>query len=340
MNLDQSNIKYFKQSVSGIKKDTQQEVSANCPACGDKKHRLHLYATEVGDLVHCFNSGCELAEKHHTMVNFLKIINSPLLNSYKREKFQTQLEAIKESNTLDSIVSEIKEKRQKSPSPPSPPRTNEKEIPKLLLDKFQKCKDNEDCFEYVLSRGLTPECDWLYSTDRFFEYGDKKVFLENFLIVPIYKNNKFKGWYSRSIKEKQFSTFLLPNAEKIWYRDSGYPDFPTTTGNLYFFEGVFDALSTNFSNSASMLGADLSETYIKLLDKNSVFVFDNDTTGIKKAIKYAKLGFGVFVWPEIDYKDLNELLQKGVSKEQITELIKKNTHRGIMAEAKLKLKEK
>jgi hypothetical protein len=288
-------------------------------------------------LVHCFNSGCELEEKHHSVLNFLKIIGSSLVNAYKREMFQTQIDKIKESNALEDIVGEIKKSRLELPEAP---KTNEPEIPKLLLEKFHRCKDHKDCFEYVISRGITPACDWLYSTDEFFTYQDKKVYIKDYLIIPIYRHGKFKGWYSRSIKEKSFSTFLLPGTEKVWY--SRNQNEETDIKNVEIFtEGIFDALSTTF-RSASMLGADLSPDYVKRLKQENpgvTFVFDNDKTGVQKALKYVDDGFKVFVWPEVPYKDLNELLQKGVTKEQITKFIEQNTYGGILAKTKLKMKE-
>ena len=66
--IDILNSKYFKLSVGKIKKETPDEISCCCPACDDTKNRLHLYHTEVGDLVHCFNAGCELSEKHKVTI--------------------------------------------------------------------------------------------------------------------------------------------------------------------------------------------------------------------------------------------------------------------------------
>jgi len=332
--LDPLSIKYFKLAVDNksIRKDTATEISANCPLCGDKKHRLHLYRPQgfKQDVVHCFNSGCELEEKHHSVINFLKMVKPEYVSGYQRENLTNIVNDI--SPNLDSIIKTIEDNT-------GIKKTNEnKKHLEIPLDKlFMKCKDSDKCTEYIKKRGFDPKDDWYFSEDKFFTHNSKKVYLKDYLLIPIYQDKKYKGFYSRSIIEKSFSTFLLPDVEKIWVSS---PD--TNVENLEIIcEGVFDALSTGFKHTGAMLSASLSEGYLndlKTLNPDCILAFDNDITGIQKAIKYAEQGFKVFIPPEDwKFKDFNEALQSNIPIFGIKEVILRNIKQGIEAVIRLKM---
>ncbi len=321
------NQKYFKLAVGKLKKDKADEIVACCPHCGDQKNRLHLYHTEIGDLVHCFNDGCELSDSHHSVRNFLNIVNSPYLPNYKRATLNDQVKDLKDAQNMQSLLDKVNKETKGAK------KILTKEIPLGTL--FSRAQDSEECMAYLSTRNIYVQEDWFFSKDKFFTYNNKKVFLENYLLIPIYDENyKYKGFYSRSIKEKSFSMFLLDGAERIWR------SCPDRSPDIIC-EGIFDSLSTGYTNSAAMLGADLSVDYRNTLPigkAGPVFAFDNDKTGINKALKYTDLGYKIFVWPEIEYKDFNEMLVSGSSREEIKKIIEDNTYLGILAKAKLKMK--
>jgi len=320
--LNLTNVSFFKRAVSKLKKDSPNELSACCPICADTKYRLHLVHVKEGyDYIRCFNEGCPVSEPT-TMLNFLYQSNGDVLG-YKRATYATKLSEIK--NDLSDVLVQATQAKEKLSKPP------EKEIPQLILNSFVKCNDSPECKEYFKARNVIPPEDTLFSKIKFFTFNNKTIYLENYIIIPIYSNLKFKGFYSRSIYEKKFSTFLLPDTEKIWVQDpSKLPELIT--------EGIFDALSIHPGlNLGAMLGADISEEYRNSLPKNTIFAFDNDQTGTQKAIKYANLGFTIFVWPDINEKDFNELLTR-YSKMDILKMIQNNLRRGIEAEVLLRMK--
>lgn len=323
--LNHINSKYFKLAVGELKKDTPTEIVSCCPLCGDTKNRLHLYSTEVGDLVHCFNDGCTLSDKHHSMKNFLDIIGSSYLGSYKRETLGHQVDKIKTETSLQDILKKITTPVKKPKKP--------KDIP--LQKTFLKASEVPECVEYLETRNIKVHEDWFFSKDKFFEFNKQKVFLKDYLLIPIYNEDyKYRGFYSRSIKEKQFSTFLLEGTEKVWRK---YPDkFPDI-----ICEGIFDALSTGFDNCAAMIGASVSETYRNELPKSTIFAFDGDKTGVKKALLYVTEGFKIFVWPDdIKEKDFNDMLVSGYKTSDIKKMIQENTYQGIIAKTRLLMKER
>jgi hypothetical protein len=253
------------------------------------------------------------------------VINSNYITSYRRTLLDSKIQDIKGEDKLADMLKRVQENQSKEI------KQNIQEVPKLLLDKFHKCTDSKECLAYLKQRKIEPQDTWLFSTEKFFEFNDDKLYVENFLIIPIFNDNdKFRGWYSRSIKEKQFSTFLLEDQPRFWQND------PHTIPEIVC-EGVFDALSTGYNNCAALLGAELPLEYQQSFPKSTIFAFDNDPTGTEKSIKYTKMGFNIFVWPDGVYKDFNELLQ-AYSKKEINELIKANTFKGIGAETRLRMK--
>jgi DNA primase len=75
------------------------------------------------------------------------------------------------------------------------------------------------------------------------------------------------------------------------------------------------------------------------MNNKVILAFDNDVTGVRKAIEHAEKGFKVFVWPDIDYKDFNEMIQDGYQPCEIKAMIQAGTEKGIMAITKLKMKD-
>ena len=334
--LHEQSIKYFTLVVnpSEIKKNTKYEISCNCPLCGDKKHRLHLYRPQGfdQDVVHCFNEGCVLSDKHHNILNFLKIAKPDLVKSYSADTFKEKI------NKWTGNVSSIVEKIEKTTGI-SEIETRKAKL-ELPLDKlFIKCKDSKKCTEYVKNRKIQNADkfidDWYFSDQKFFVYNNKTLYLENYIIIPIIHSGLYKGFYSRSIQEKQFGTFLLPGAEKIWFSNSSIEDVQILT------EGIFDALSTGYKKSGAMISASLSPSLLqelKIQNPNVIFALDNDKTGVKKSIQLAKEGFRVFIWPEeMQQKDFNEMIAS-VPIYAIKNLIQNNIHSGIDAQVRLKMK--
>ncbi|MCD6435698.1 MAG: hypothetical protein J7L15_04860 [Clostridiales bacterium] len=327
--LDPVNVKYFKLSTGKIKKDSPSEISCCCVSCGEQRNRLHLVHVQEGnyDYVKCFNEGCELSTPT-TMRNFLSIASPQYYEQYKRETFKGVIKTLKNEVSLKDIMTQIKDKPVKSVI----------EIKEIPLDKlFKKAKEVPACVSYLESRNIKVQEDWYFSTKKFFEYEGNQVYLLDFLLIPIYTiqgdEKKYRGFYSRSIKLKQFSTMLLPNTEKLWVQNPfSSPDIIT--------EGVFDGISSGFDNPAAMLGAGLSRDYTEALSRETIIATDNDKTGIQKAKEFLDLGFRVFIWPDVKEKDFNEMLQVGYSKIEIKKFILDNTFQGIMGKIKLGIKEK
>lgn len=328
--MDLIDRKYFKLAVGTPLKDTLYDISLNCPLCGDTKGRLHMYQKSTMDapLIRCFNEGCEL-ENHQGMSRFLDVVDSTLSLRYKKEKFNKSIDSLKEGDSLNDILSSISDK----PAPVKKevlPLDSSYKLPKLFTDMLDYAKDVPEAVEYIESRNLEVQDDWLFSKDTFVNIFEKAYYVENFIFIPLWQNNKLRGFYTRSINEKRFSTIIFPNGEKYWVSHGFDPAKP-----CYIFEGILDAISSGLDNTCAMLSADLPDDFICELAE-PIFCLDNDKTGVEKALKFNAKNFKTFVWPDIDEKDVNVLLKR-LTKEEIRETILSNIYSGLTAKIKLNL---
>jgi hypothetical protein len=108
---------------------------------------------------------------------------------------------------------------------------------------------------------------------------------------------------------------------------------------VYVTEGPIDSMF--IPNCLAMGGSHLDKTTAKLGLKpyNMVIVYDNEprnkeiVLAIEKAID---LGYNVCLWPEgTAQKDVNEMIQDGLTPKQVLAIIDAHTYTGLTAKMKL-----
>jgi len=327
--LDYRTIKYFKQAVNADSyKETNLDIACRCPICGDSKSkksskRLHLYRKGDVELVNCFNQGCACENK--TMYSFLRDFYPDLLPMYRKEVFTDKINVLK-SQSLGDMV-------QNHPEPEVVILKTEEIIPDLIdLSSFLKPL-TEEYIQYLTKRGLAKHIDktWSIGTDNI-QIGGTIYNIKDYLVIPLMCNGKMYGFYSRSIHEKDFITYISTLGFKVWNWFGINKDQP-----CYIFEAIFDGLSTGLNNIIANLGAKLHDDRIKDL-KDPIFCLDNDKTGIETSIKYAQQGYKVFIMPnKYHEKDFNELKLNNPDLD-ISELVRSNIYSGVSAITRLKMK--
>tara|TARA_Y100000310_G_C20694347_1_gene824435 strand:+ start:2232 stop:3194 length:963 start_codon:yes stop_codon:yes gene_type:complete len=139
------------------------------------------------------------------------------------------------------------------------------------------------------------------------------------ILIPFYEEGEIVYFICRDYTDKKIKRYTNPkgfdskkfvyNIDKIW---SG--------GNVFIFEGLFDALSLDDQVGTAMLSADLGRVQaVKIfskIPKNIIFVPDNDTTGFNKLsrnidllllYKPPSLDINIFIyWLDESIKDFNE----------------------------------
>lgn len=315
-------VRYFKLAIgeSRIKHETPTDITARCPICGDSqksknKARLHLYMHNGKALVNCFNE-CSCVNK--TVYNFLKDYYPNLLENYKQETFGNRMKEVKELDFSGFVPFEIKES---------------KNIPPSLFNLSRYLDKSEKVYDYIESRGLewSPALGDVY-LGRKMTINGKFYNIDDFVVIPLYCEDSWYGFYSRSLTEHKFYTFMPEQNEgwKLWNFFNIDKSKP-----VYVFEGIFDALAaynSGLTNVVACLGATPPLELIK--DFDLVFCLDNDRTGYLNSVKYLKRGYKALYYPDsIKQKDMNDILNAGVN---IKELILENQVSGILGEVKIK----
>ena len=348
--LSPIDIRYFKQIVGhqNIGKETSVDISARCPICGDSKKsknkkRLHIYEKGGLTLINCFNCGA-----HHNVYNFIKNYGPDLLDSYKRETFNTTIDNLrKQDDLLDSIVLKTPNKietQEDSWDSIVPEKQIAEVITHDLTSYFKPITESQEALDYLKGRGINysevqKTVGNFYTSSTDLKIGELTYKIKDSVIIPLYYNKVMYGFYSRKIHEKFFSTYNpdINIGYKIafWFNiDKSKP--------VYIFESVFCALSaiqSGLTNSIALMSAKIPPERLAEL-KEPIFVLDNDKTGILNAIEYSSESKAkIFIYPdyinEAGIKDINELyLRSGGS--SLKETIDSNLYQGLSAAVRLK----
>lgn len=326
--LSTVDTKYFKMAVGhhNIGKETNVDITARCIACGDGKKnnskRLHLYEKNGTTLVHCFNGDCDV---HFNVWNFLNKYKPELIEQYKRESFATNI------NDLRDSFSAVKLKKEEN----LPAEEKDSITYHDLTSMFTPIEQSVEALEYIKSRHIPYNPSvfglWYYGTQDL-QIGDKRYRTSDSVVIPLYKNGKMYGFYSRKLKEKSFATY---NPEqnvgyKVWNWFNVDLNLP-----VYIFESIFDAISSGKKNIIALMGAKLPEERLREI-KHPIFCLDNDKTGMLNGINYATRGYSVFIIPyNIKEKDMNEIVKNHPF--DMDEFIDMNTYKGIAGAARLKM---
>lgn len=334
--LDEIDVKYWELyfSANDLGHKGTMDYAARCPICGDsqkkkKLKRCHLYTKRTidYDVVHCFNCGWK-----GNMYSFLETVSPHLYTAYKNEKRATSF------NDLVSF-NEPQEPKEDDYVIDVSFFDNLREEPTKLFDvppQFKEIEKGDPFYNYLVSRKMNDEQIKMFlKCNDDIVYNNERVSLKGYIILPLWCKNKLYGFQARSITNKQFYTFVPEENSgfKVWNWYNVDPLKP-----IYVFESYFDALSSGLDNIVAQLGATLSVDRMAEAD-DFVFVLDNqwiDSTARTESLKYAKDDHRVMIWPKgIQYKDFNEILKKGGTREKIASFINKNIDEGLTAVIKL-----
>lgn len=315
----------------------ETDISKSCDICGEgksygHKHRLHLYIKDTYDTssIRCFN-----CDYRSNLYNYLKDYHTDIFDLYKREKKgsafeELKIKTVKRDKPVEPVIADFDDFNE----------TNETQTLPHLIEPIQEFTDlNVEVAEYLHNRGIVPLKEWRYAPkNTSFMFNSVKVTLNDYLIIPLTKDDKWYGFQAIAYKEKKFFVYLLKGNDgyKIWnwYNiDKSKP--------VYIFESVYDALSSGLDNVIASLGVSISDEKLSEL-KEPVFCLDNqlaDDTSLTESKKYADKGYKIFIWPDgsSKFKDTNDLRKIDVPLTDIANMIKSNIYSGMTAVLKLKL---
>jgi len=295
--------------------ETPTYLNYRCPICGDshknkfkkRGYALKKNAHESAVFV-CHN--CSYSNSFYSM---LQAVDLKLASEYLQEiKGNKKKEFMNRKNELDVFT---------------------KTEPKKIEEKKLEIPDNVEIYSdpYKVT-SLTDEAKSYLLEQRCLDESDLKHFysipkLNAIIVFLTYKGNLI-GYQVRWITQKRFFNHVNEDAPKIWNLD-----IVDDKKDIYIFESIFDALSSGIENSVAALGSSYPNP-----TKNLIFCMDNDKTGIEKGIKYSALGCKILVHNEqFPFKDFNEALVAGVSKEKLSKYINANVLCARLANKKLRL---
>lgn len=304
-----------------FKKKNDKLYVFRCPFCGDSqkdksKTRGYLYENKDHLAFKCHNCGLSTS-----FSKLLDHIDLSLGKAYKLEKFSQQ----QQSNVIFTLT-------ESTVIQPTVTSTLES----VGLISLNKLNADHRVIEYVKSRKIPTDryVDLYYAKDmRMLEqlnpaYKDR-LLSEERLIVPYYdKLGSLSGVTGRALgnSKKRYINVRLSEFPMMY----GLKDIDTTK-DIYVIEGAFDSMFV--SNALAVGGSDLQRA-INLFTKDQlILVFDNEPRNkqivniMEKMINY---GYRLVIWPKTwQYKDINEAIVSGKTKEEISTILYTNTHKSL-----------
>lgn len=324
-------VSKFSQYVGGFKHNKHQNTfNGSCPICREgsswlKKKRCYYLPRK--NVICCHNCGW---------------YSAPFTWIKQAGGYSDNTELIKEiKNFSDEVPIEIKE--------PKKEKINNQLLPNDSINLFDKeevkyWKSNNViklACKAIVDRRLNkavnkPKALYVSLTDPVHK---------NRLIIPFYDtDNQIKFYQSRKLIDADYRPKYLSKVgtEKTLY---GADRVDSSLDYVFLTEGPIDAFFLR--NGLAVAGINNSTTSFthsqelqlrELVLYKKIWVLDNqnfDTTSKNKTKKLLEQGESVFIWPDIPYKDLNEMCIDKKLNEVETSFIVENTFSNLRGMLKL-----
>jgi len=296
-----------------------------CPLCGDSqknklKSRGYIFRKKNDYFYMCHNCGVST-----TFYNFLKQVDSNLLQEYQLERYKNG-----ETGNNNYPKPDFEEYKQETP----------KFKKSLELPSIDSLPEAHYAKMYVQQRRI-PETFWsqLYYAEDFAAFiqnlGIENAGLkekDNRLVIPFYdKEKNLVAVQGRALGESKLRYITLKlhdDNKKIYGLDRIDED-----KLVYVVEGPIDSMF--LENAVATADSNL-ESITNVLDKSKVaLVFDNEPRNKEIVAKMEHAidnHFNVVIWPPmIEKKDINDMVLDGFSPDEIQDIIDNNTFVNLRA---------
>lgn len=326
-----------KDSRKHVVKDFSDRLNFSCPICQDSlnpnKRRANIYKNNPLFLI-CFNEGCR----------------SSIINLFKN--FNIEIDPSKKQDIYNYAESNIKFKKKDIYVPEHLDKLIDinklaeflNSNPEHKITNFKPIQNNSAAYQYLKYDRLISNYENIYEAN----YAVTDKWNEKVIVLLNKSDDKILGMQIRNLKSGEKRLFKVYNFEKLYNIMNSKPlDEIEALGynkisNFYnilninwdetvtIFEGFLDSLF--YPNSIGGIGINSIDTDLNFLFDAGVdlqFFFDQDSVGIKKALKMLNQGHKVFLWQKlvedliknkkdkyeakkyaIKIKDLNKLAQE------------------------------
>ena len=329
--------KYLSQVVSSLemaKWKNENTLNHRCPYCGDSQknqYKARGFHFTVGQnfVYKCHNCG-----KSTSSVNFLKDHFPIIHKEYIKEWLQETGKKPRGKKTRSANDFKFTPRKE---------LLNMREIDLTAL--CFRANETTESREYLESRKIPKEqIDKLWFVKQsqtlasFSEkYRDRVLGNDPRIVIPFYnESGELIGISGRAINDSQlrYLTMRFVDDVPLIYNLNNVDN----TKTVYVTEGPIDSLF--LPNSIAVGGSDFKKIDKKFKD-NTILVYDNEprsTEIIKKISEVIEDGWTVCIWNDrrvSQYKDINDMIQGGLTQDEIVEVITSNSYTGLSAKTKL-----
>ena len=305
--------------------------NSRCPICGDSrknksKKRLYIYAKKQDLFVKCHNCGYGAS-----LGNFIKQLDPYLHGQYIMERYS-------QGQTGKGKTKEPEFNFEPPKFKPKKTTIHLPSIGSLSKDHFAR--------KYYESRKIPgPFMDKVFFAEDFKKWAQSVCQIdysnlgpnEPRMVIPFFdENGKLISAQGRALGQNELRYITVKiheSSPKIFGLDRWKSDEHT-----YIVEGPIDSMF--LPNCLAVAGADLQT--VKINKELSTLVYDNEPRNleiVKNTWGALKKGWKVVVWPQATCwgnnnfpKDINDMILKGITVDEIMEIINKNTYSGIEGE--------
>ena len=316
-------------------KKVQDRFNMRCPICGDSrknKSKTRGWILPHGNKTRYYCHNCNVSL---SLSDFIKSVDQNLYFEYIKDVM------IEKSGTAPLTPVQEFANMMKKP-------VFIKNTGLTTLKKISQLDPEHPAKRYVADRMIPSEVHYkLFYAPKFKKWvnsiiPDKFESIEHDeprLIIPFFdEGKKFFGFQGRSFRpnvDLKYITILLDESKpKVFGLDTVDP-----TSRIYAFEGPLDSLFIPNSIASAGGRIDSSLLLTNLPKHNIVIVYDNERRSKETVDKMESAiadGYSICFWPELDYKDVNDMVKKGgYSQEYIKHMIDSNTYNGLNAQLQM-----
>ncbi len=320
--------------LRNFKKKSEYLWNCSCPVCGDSsknknKARLYIYRQTHGLFVKCHK--CQYSS---TLGNLIKRVDANVYSDYVLERYKTGNEKYIPHTDITEVIPSLK------------PELLEDEV-LSKLKRIDKLPKTHYAVRYIESRKI-PEELWnlFYYTPKFYKYVNQNIkyqFTDSLLaidhprlVIPFFNNaGKCFALQGRAFG-KEIPRYITIKVDETEDKIFGLERLDYSK-QVLITEGPIDSLF--LPNAIAVSGSNFDMYTLRTIMTNAIIVPDNERRHkdvVRILQKNIELGYKVVLWPDTyEEKDINEMILNGKTKEEILDVISKNTFSGI--EAKLRL---
>ena len=321
--------------LENFKKKSQDLFNCRCPLCGDsqrnkKRARGYFYRGKQDLYYKCHKCGAS-----HHFGTFLKNFDPNQYSQYVVERYADGGHG--RANAHKNVEEVLKFEE---------PKFTKKPEPKLIdsiMDRLDTLPDDHEVIQYVTNRRIPRDAfDRLYFISNVKDviqlndkYKNSIITSEPRLAIPFLDgNNKLLVVSLRGIRGESLRYINIKvdeDAPSIFGLDKVDP-----TQEVFVVEGPLDSLFLH--NSIACAGTSFGKIDQLPIAKDKItIIFDNQPKNRdvgKLMNKYIDQGYRIVIWPDVPGKDINEMIENGLTSEEIQDIINHNKFQGLAAKAK------